>query len=78
MKIKLLVILSLLTIILANVCRGSPNNYPIIDAQFGKVRSHQYGEKYHYYNTESNQNFYLLRLWGNSYQAGLAYGTLMR
>ena len=78
MEFKIIVLLSLLAIILGNVCRGSPNKFPIIDAQFQKVNSHQYGEKYHYFNPQSNQNFYLLKLWGNSYQAGFAYGTLMR
>jgi hypothetical protein len=27
----------------ASACRGSPNPYPTIDAQFAKVASHQFG-----------------------------------
>jgi hypothetical protein len=59
-------------------CRGAPNPNPIIESQFTKVESHQFGEKYHYYSPEANQNYYLLRLWGSSYQAGVAYGTLLK
>jgi hypothetical protein len=50
MKLKIIIFISLQAIILGNVCRGSPNKLPIIDAQFQKVKSHQYGEKYHYFN----------------------------
>ena len=50
MKIKIVILLSLLSVFLSNVCRGSPNKFPIIDAQFQKNQSHQYGEKYHYFN----------------------------
>jgi len=42
------------------------------------VSSHLYGEKYHYYNAEIKQDYYMLKLNGSSYQAGLAYGSLMK
>jgi hypothetical protein len=54
------------------------NPHSIIDANFTIVASHQYGEEYHYYSPEANLNYYMLRVWGNSYQAGVAYGTLMK
>lgn len=63
---------------LSNTCESQPNPFPTIDASFTKVASHQFGEKYIYRATDMDQYFSLIRVWGNSYQAGFAYGSLMR
>lgn len=78
MRIIAISLILSLVISAACTCRGVPNHYPIIEANFTKVASHEFGEKYHYFSPEANQNYYLLRVWGNSYQAGVAYGTLMK
>lgn len=59
-------------------CKGKVNPYDIVDAKFTKVAIHQHGEKHTYYNADINHTYYLLKLKGNSYQAGLAYGALMK
>lgn len=63
---------------LAFACKGKPNSFPVIDSNFTKVEVHRFGEKYSYHNSDINQSYYIVRLWGSSYQAGLAYGSLMR
>lgn len=63
---------------LSNTCEGNPNPFPTIDADFTKVGSHPFGEKYIYRSTDMDQYFSLIRVWGTSYQAGVAYGSLMR
>jgi len=59
-------------------CRGKINPYDIVNATFNKVGLHPHGEKHVYYNADINHTYYLLKLKGNSYQAGLAYGALMK
>jgi isopenicillin-N N-acyltransferase-like protein len=79
-RTTLLVVLCalLLHCALSNNCESKPNPFPTIDANFTKVGSHQFGEKYIYRATDMDQYFSLIRVWGNSYQAGFAYGSLMR
>ena len=59
-------------------CKGKVNPYDIVNATFTKVGIHSYGEKYLYYNKDINHTYYLLKLRGSSYQAGVAYGALMK
>ena len=59
-------------------CRGEPNPYPTIDADFKLVEAHKYGQKYHFYSPELNQNYYIVKVWGTPYQTGLAQGTLLK
>jgi hypothetical protein len=59
-------------------CRGKVNPYDIVNASFTKVGVHEHGEKYIYHNNEINHSYYLLKVKGNLYQAGLAYGALMK
>lgn len=78
---KLILAISLASILFIQTqasCPGSPNPYKTINANFTKVESHTYGEKYVYFCEDMNQQFTILRLWGNSYQAGFAYGYLMK
>jgi hypothetical protein len=79
--IKLFLAIALCALLLPGclcTCERGPNPFPTIDAQFAKVATHQFGEKYIYQSTDEPQYFSLLRLWGSSYQAGFAYGALMR
>lgn len=79
MKFTLAIILaSVLFIQIGAVCPGHANPYKTINANFTKVESHTYGEKYVYFTEDMNQQFTILRLWGNSYQAGFAHGYLMK
>ena len=79
MKLTLVIIIvSFLLIHTHSECAGVPNPYKTINANFTKVESHTYGEKYVYYAEDMNQQFTILRVWGNSYQAGFAYGYLMK
>ncbi len=79
MKIITIIVIALFTIAAyASTCKGKPNPYPLIEPNFTKVEVHQFGEKHHYFSKELNQNYYILKLWGNSYQAGIAYGSLMK
>jgi len=68
----------LLHCLLASTCRGKANPYDVVNATFTKVGLHPHGEKHVYYNADIDHNYYLLKLKGNSYQAGLAYGALMK
>lgn len=76
MNKTIIVVCLLMSVVFA--CRGKPNTYPVIDPNFTKSEVHQFGEKYSYFNSDLNQSYFILRLWGNSYQAGLAYGSLMK
>ena len=69
---------SILLIQIQAVCPGHSNPYNTINASFTKIASHTYGEKYVYFAEDMNQQFTILRLWGNSYQAGFAHGYLMK
>lgn len=59
-------------------CRGQPNDNKIIDADFQLVGGHEFGQKFVFEMSATGQTFYLLKLHGTAYQAGFAYGTLMR
>jgi hypothetical protein len=79
MKFILITILAFILLIQAQAtCPGNPNPYKTINANFTKVESHAFGEKYVYFCEDMNQQFTILRLWGNSYQAGVAHGSLMK
>ena len=79
MKLNCIFVSLLLIVISYNqTCRGKINPFPAIEANFTKVAAHKFGEKYHYFNKDLNQNYYAIKIWGTPYQAGLAYGTLMR
>lgn len=43
-------VLLFITIPGALACRGQPNPYPSIDANFKLVNAHKFGEKYHFYS----------------------------
>lgn len=81
MTIKILFLVIILLSVFQQIsssCEGKPNPFKTIDATFTKVASHQFGEKYVFHTEDIPQQFSLLRLWGSSYQAGFAYGTLMK
>ena len=73
-----IIVLLFATIPASLACRGQSNTYPTIDANFKLVGAHKYGEKYHFYSSELDQNYYIVRAWGTPYQAGIAQGTLLR
>ena len=75
----LAIILASMLLTLAQAsCPGGPNPFKTVNANFTKVETHTYGEKYVYFSEDMNQQFTILRLWGNSYQAGFAHGYLMK
>jgi len=79
MKFTLAILfVSILLVQIQAVCPGHVNPYKTINANFTKVESHTYGEKYVYFAEDMNQQFTILRLWGTSYQAGFAHGFLMK
>lgn len=72
------IVIALLLVCAGLACRGKINTLPIETANFTLVSTHQYGEKHVYHMDSINQDYYLIKLHGNSYQAGVAYGTLMK
>jgi len=76
--IKLVILTLALIVPSLLACNGKVNPYEVVNSSFYKVAIHQHGEKYAYHNQDLNQSYYLLKLRGDSYQAGLAYGTLMK
>ena len=74
----LIAALIILNLHIGESCKGKPNPYPTIHAHFTKTQTHTYGDKYTYFNEELGQQYTILKLRGSSYQAGFAYGYLMK